>query len=200
MGIIEILFIAVGLAMDAFAASLAIGTVALRTAAANGKSLLVPRRADSLRQMGRVGFHFGFFQFFMPVVGWYAGRQVATHIARYDHWVAFALLAAVGAHMIYSGLSAGEANSIDRSRGWSLIVLSIATSIDALAVGFSLALIAVPIWFPSIVIGIVTAVLSGAGVLLGRRMGTRFGKPMEIAGGLVLVLIGLRILLTHLAS
>ncbi len=184
MGLIEILLIAVGLAMDAFAVSIAAG--------ASGKA--VGGRASF-----RLSFHFGLFQFLMPVIGWFAGTRIAPLISGIDHWTAFGLLAFVGVRMILSGAgSRPKAYDIDPSRGLTLLVLSIATSIDALAIGLSLAMIGVEIWYPSIVIGVVTAGLSFAGVRLGNRLGTRFGKRMEIAGGVVLILIGLRILLDHM--
>ncbi|HUU01827.1 MAG TPA: manganese efflux pump MntP family protein [Myxococcota bacterium] len=184
MGIVEILLIAIGLAMDAFAVSLAAG--ASRQAGGTGAAF-------------RLSFHFGLFQFIMPVIGWYAGIGVAGTIAAYDHWVAFGLLALVGIRMIVSGTdSRKNSHSRDPSRGLTLLVLSVATSIDALAVGLSLAMIRVNIWYPSIVIGLVTACLSIVGLRLGGRLGVRFGKRMEIAGGGLLVLIGMRILLAHI--
>jgi putative Mn2+ efflux pump MntP len=184
VGFVEILLIAVGLALDAFAVSLGVGTSGL---------------AASPRPMFRLSFHFGLFQFFMPVVGWYAGSHFARWIARWDHWVALALLSLVGFRMIRSGLSRESASyPVDPSRGWTLVVLSVATSIDALAVGLGLAMLRVAIWYPSIVIGVVTATLSVIGLFVGHRLGERFGKRMEILGGVILIGIGVRILISHL--
>ncbi|MBN2499017.1 MAG: manganese efflux pump [Deltaproteobacteria bacterium] len=186
MGIVEIILVAAGLAMDAFAVSLAAGSL---------------EEVRGGRAAFRLSFHFGLFQFLMPVIGWYAGTAVVAFIASVDHWVAFGLLAYVGGRMIGSGLNP-DARSFrgDPSRGATLVILSLATSIDALAVGLSLAMVQVSIWYPSVVIGIVTAGLSLAGVRLGDRLGRVFGKRMEIAGGIVLLGIGARILLSHLLA
>jgi putative Mn2+ efflux pump MntP len=181
---LSVLFIAVALAMDAFSVSLASGCI-LGTA--------------SFRPTFRLAFHFGLFQFLMPVLGWLAGTSVAGYIASYDHWVAFGLLAFVGGRMIRSALDPEhESFSGDPSRGMTLVILSIATSIDALAVGLSLAVLQVGIWYPSIVIGIVTAAFSAVGVHLGHRLSGIFGKRVELLGGLVLIFIGVRVLVTHL--
>ncbi len=183
MSFLEIIIIAVGLSMDAFAVCLGVSTSG---------------QANGARAAFRLSFHFGFFQAMMPVIGWLAGTQIEWLIASYDHWVAMLLLAFVGARMIRSGLDTESASFRENpTRGASLVILSIATSIDALAVGLSLAAIHVSVWYPSAVIGITTAGLSLVGVRLGCRLGERFGKRMEIAGGLVLCLIGARIVLTH---
>lgn len=180
----EVFMIAVGLAMDAFAVCVA--------AAASG-------RAKGGRAAFRLSFHFGLFQFLMPVLGWFVGVETETYIAAGDHWVAFALLSWVGIRMILSGTgNSTEFQARDPSRGMTLVMLSVATSIDAFAVGFSLALLQISIWFPSVVIGVVTAFLSLLGVQLGGRLGTKFGKKTEVFGGLTLILIGLRILISHL--
>ena len=184
MGFIEILMVAVGLAMDAFAVSLGAGTSGLAVG---------PRAAF------RLSFHFGLFQFMMPAIGWFLGVRVAPVIESIDHWIAFGLLAFVGARMIHAGFDPeGQTYTSDPSRGMTLVMLSVATSIDALAIGLTLAMLQVRIWYPSVVIGVVTGGLSLVGLRLGSRLGARFGKRMEIAGGLILVLIGLRILISHL--
>lgn len=184
MTLADILLIAVGMAMDAFAVSLGIGTT---------------RQACTLRPVFRLSFHFGFFQFMMPVLGWLAGSQFAATIAAFDHWVALALLGFVGGRMIRSGLDASaEAFPCDPSRGRMLITLSIATSIDAFAIGLSLAMLQVDILYPSLVIGVVTATLSLIGLLIGHRLGELVGKRMEIIGGLILIGIGVRIVVSHL--
>jgi len=186
MLLIDVLLIAVGLAMDACVVSAGAG--------ASG-------RATGGRASFRLGFHFGLFQFLMPIAGWFAGRAIAGAIAAVDHWIAFVLLAVVGGHMIQAGLKGDEAPGIgDPSKGLALIMLSIATSIDALAVGFSLAMIGVEIWFPAVIIGVVTAGMSVAGLQLGTRLGARFGHRMEVVGGVILVFVGARIVYDHLIA
>jgi len=190
MELYEILVIAVGLAMDAFAVSLSAG--------ASG-------HASTFRSMFRLSFHFGLFQFLMPVLGWYAGSRVAHLITAVDHWIAFGLLVLVGLRMIRSAgrdpdsIPQPGILGIDPSRGLNLIMLSVATSIDALAVGLSLAMLQLDIWYPSVVIGFITALLSLFGLRLGNRLGVRFGQRMEGIGGILLILIGIRILVEHLA-
>jgi putative Mn2+ efflux pump MntP len=186
MHLIEVLLLAVGLAMDACVVSAGAG--------ASGRS-------TGGRATFRLGFHFGLFQFLMPILGWFAGLTIAGFIVAVDHWIAFALLAVVGGRMIRSGLKAEEdPEAHDPSKGWSLIVLSIATSIDALAVGFSLAMVGVDIWFPAVIIGLVTAAMSVAGLRLGTSLGSRFGHRMEVAGGVILIFMGARIVFEHLTA
>lgn len=183
MGFVEILMIALGLAMDAFAVSLGAG--------ASGQAV-------GGRAAFRLSFHFGLFQFMMPVLGWFLGVRIVAFLSSVDHWIAFGLLAFVGVRMIHSGWdSEGESLSADPSRGLTLVVLAIATSIDAFAIGLSLGMLRIKIWYPSVVIGIVTSGLSLLGIRLGTRLGRRFGKQMEIVGGAILSLLGLRILLSH---
>jgi putative Mn2+ efflux pump MntP len=186
MSVLEILSIAVGLSMDAMAVSLC--------AEASGFG-------GRLRPSLRIAFHFGFFQAAMPLLGWLAGSTVAPYISGIDHWLAFLLLAFVAIRMFRSGLSGGGPDpSCDPTRGLNLIMLSIATSIDAMAVGFSLALLALAILLPCLAIGAVTFALSLAAIRLGGRLSLRVGKRMEILVGLVLLIVGLRILITHLLS
>lgn len=182
-----IVLIALGLALDAFA--VAIGT-----------SLAL--RAVSGRQVFRLAYHFGLFQFLMPVIGWAAGRGVRPWIESWDHWVAFGLLAFVGLKAIGAALRGGPAEAVraDPTRGLSLVLLSVATSLDALAVGLSFAMLGVDIWYPAVVIGCITAGLTTAGMALGGRLGSRFGRRVEAAGGLVLIAIGVKILVQHLAA
>ena len=176
--------IAIGLAMDAFAVSLGIGAA---------------RSASTVRPAFRIFFHFGLFQAGMTLLGWLVGSSIARLIASFDHWIAFALLAWVGIRMIHSGLKPGEEiHRGDPTRGAILIMLCVATSLDALAVGLSLAMLRVNILSAASVIGIVAAGLSLLGLLIGNGLGKRFGKSMEILGGLILIGIGLRILYTHL--
>lgn len=175
--------IAVALAMDAFAVALAAGAV------------IEPLTG---RHVFRLGFHFGFFQAMMPVIGWLAGVTIQPWISAYDHWVAFALLAFVGGNMIREALKdEDQREPADPSRGMTLVMLSIATSIDALAVGLSLAVIGVDIALPALVIGLVAGILTVIGLFLGRRVGTIWGKRVEIFGGVVLLAIGVKIVLEH---
>jgi manganese efflux pump family protein len=185
MNLLTLLGIAVGLAMDAFAVSIAVGLNAQQV---------------GLRMTVRLAWHFGLFQALMPVIGWLAGLSVERWISGVDHWVAFVLLGAIGGHMVYQAVWGDEEERAakDRTRGASLVVLSVATSIDALAVGLSLALLGVEIWYPAAVIGVVAFVFTAVGLHLGRRFGARFGKRMEILGGIILIGIGIKILLDHL--
>jgi putative Mn2+ efflux pump MntP len=170
----EILVVAVGLSMDAVAVSLA-------ASASN--------RARGARAMFRLSFHFGLFQFLMPVIGWLIGATVAPYIASFDHWV----------RMIRAALGGRDEDlGRDPSRGATLLMLSVATSIDALAIGLTLAMIGDGIWTASAVIGIVTASLSLLAVALGTRVGRAVGTRMEIVGGLALIAIGVKILVDHL--
>jgi len=178
------LFIAVGLAMDAFAVSLGVGTSGL---------------ANDFKAKFRLAFHFGLFQTLMTLIGWFVGSTVANLINGIDHWIAFALLGYVGINMISSGFDKDkECFEKDPSRGKTLLMLCVATSLDALAVGLSMALIKTPILLPSIIIGVVTLALSAFGLLAGAKLGSRFGKRMEVVGGIILVFIGIRVVVTHL--
>jgi putative Mn2+ efflux pump MntP len=179
--------IAFALAMDAFAVALGTG---MNLATLTGRHLF------------RLGFHFGLFQALMPIIGWLAGQSVQQKIAAWDHWIAFALLGGVGGHMLWEAWreEREEKSASDPTRGMSLVLLSVATSIDALAVGFSLSVLGVAIWTPALVIGLVAGVLTVAGMLLGRRAGEHWGPRVEIAGGLVLIGIGVKILVEHLTG
>ncbi|MEN6405844.1 MAG: manganese efflux pump MntP family protein [Thermoguttaceae bacterium] len=180
LGWLAILGMSVGLAMDAFAVSVAAG---------------IALDAVTPRHVFRVGFHFGLFQFLMPILGWLAGSQLAASISRYDHWVAFVLLVYVGGKMLFEAWSEKETNrGIDPTRGWNLVTLSVATSLDAMAVGISMAMLRVSVWLPSVVIGVVTATLSAVGIRFGGRIGSRWGRWAEVAGGIVLLLIGVKVL------
>jgi putative Mn2+ efflux pump MntP len=184
MSVVETLLLAVALAMDASAVSLGVGTGG---------------HAGSTRPIFRICFHFGLFQGLMTLAGWAAGTGLASLIASVDHWVAAVLLAFVALRMIASGLDPrAETRTIDPTRGLTLVMLSIATSIDAAAAGLSLAVLGTPIVFPVLAIGLVAAGLSLAALTVGQRLGAAFGKRMEIVGGLVLLFIGARILIMHL--
>jgi manganese efflux pump family protein len=174
--------IAVGLAMDAFAVSIAAGLAV---------DAVTPRRVF------RIAFHFGLFQFLMPVIGWLVGERLAAYFGHYDRWIAFVLLVYVGGRMLWEARREKKAENQGRdpTRGLTLVVLSIATSLDALAVGVSMALLKVTIWGPAVVIGIVTGLLSTVGITFGSRIGSRWERWAEAAGGLVLILIGAKVLL-----
>ncbi|MBA4398018.1 MAG: hypothetical protein C0394_11645 [Syntrophus sp. (in: bacteria)] len=169
---------------------------ALSVAAGIGAAARTLRPGAVLRLSGS----FGFFQFAMPLVGWLAGRTVADTIGRYDHWVAFLLLSLVGGKMIWESFRPEKerAHANDPTRGMTLLVLSVATSIDALAVGLSFAFLNTPIVPASVVIGVVCFLMTAAGMVFGRKLGELFGKRAEFIGGLVLVGIGVKILWDHL--
>ena len=183
MDLISLLGIALALAMDAFAVALAAG------------ALLYPA---SGRQQFRLGFHFGLFQALMPIAGWLAGMTIQHAIRDYDHWIAFVLLGFVGGKMIYEAFKDEEdRNPNDPTRGLTLVMLSIATSIDALAVGLTLAMLGIEVWFPALVIGLVAGAMTLLGMRLGGRIGAFWGRRVEIFGGIVLISIGLKILIEH---
>lgn len=185
MHITTILFIALSMAMDAFAVSLGSGV----------------KIGPGPRPLFRIAFHFGLFQALLPILGWLFGNTIEPLVKGLDHWIAFGLLAFVGIRMIRSGLSKNEEEIVkDPSRGWTMVMLSIAVSIDALAVGLSLAFLGVSIWTPALIIGLVTGALSLIGLRVGNGVGKRFGKPVEVLGGLVLVGIGVRIVVSHLVG
>jgi manganese efflux pump family protein len=183
---LNIFGISLGLAMDAFAVSIAVGlTVA----------------AVTPRHTFRIAFHFGLFQFLMPILGWALGRDAVSLVAAWDHWLVFGMLGLVGGKMLWEAREEKEFDpSKDPTRGLSLVTLSIATSLDALAVGLSMAFIGVSVWLPSVCIGLTACVLSAIGILFGARIGPRWGTWAERIGGCVLILIGLKILVSHLAG
>lgn len=177
--------VAVALAMDAFAVALATGAV-------------LP--ALTARHLFRLSFHFGLFQGLMPIIGWLAGVRLQQMISAYDHWLAFVLLMWVGGKMIHEALAEDDDDSPrnDPTRGMTLITLSVATSIDALAVGLTLGVLGISVWWPSLIIGLVAGLFTLLGMLLGRRVGHLWGQRMEIVGGLVLCLLAVKILWQHL--
>lgn len=184
MDIVTSFLVAIGLAMDACAVSIGIGT---------------GNQARGLRAAFRLAFHFGLFQMGMTLIGWTVGATIADLINHFDHWIALGLLSYVGLRMIRSGLRPDQDSYLkDPSRGSVLVMLSVATSLDALAVGLSMALLKQPVWVPAIIIGIVALIFSAIGFRAGRKLGQRFGKRIEILGGLILLEIGVRILVTHL--
>lgn len=183
MDLLSVVLIAVGLAMDAFAVSVCKG---------------MAMQHPTVRQMVVVGLWFGGFQVIMPVIGFYLGDAMYGLISSYDHWIAFILLALIGANMIREGLS-GEQETADASLAFrTMLLLAIATSIDALAVGISFAMTEGEIWVPAAIIGVITFLISAFGVKVGSVFGDRFGSKAEILGGAILIVIGFRILFEHL--
>ena len=186
MTTMELLLVAVSLAMDAFSVAICKG-LAMRKAT-NGHAAVV-------------GLWFGFFQFMMPLIGWFLGSRFASAIARYDHWVAFALLGLIGGNMFREALSAHEEGEESQTASLSVRVMlpmAVATSIDALAVGITFSFLQVSVWSAGACIGAVTFALSFLGVKIGKRFGLRYQKKAEICGGVILVLLGVKILLEHL--
>ncbi len=182
-----LLLLASALAMDSFAAGLSQGAAA--------------RPRPGMREALYVGVAFGAAQTLMPLLGWMLSLAFAETIRAVDHWIAFALLAFIGGRMVHAGLSAGtelSAKDAPPARGWTLLALAIATSIDAAAAGVTLPLLEQPALFACAVIGAVTLVLSAAAVLAGAITGTMAGRRAEIAGGIVLFGIGSKILIEHL--
>ena len=187
MGIVELVLTAIGLSMDAFAVAICRG---------------LGMRCLNLRTAAVLALFFGFFQGFMPFVGWALGTQFMWLIEPVDHWVAFVLLAFIGGKMLWEAFHEDEddCGCADTS-GVDLrefVVLAVATSIDALAAGISFAALAVDIVPTVVLIGVITFALSFAGVAVGHFFGARYEKPASIVGGVVLILIGLKVLLEHL--
>lgn len=172
--------------MDAFAISIATG-INLKTV--------------SFRQRFRLSWHFGLFQALMPVIGWSAGLSIRRYIEHYDHWFAFGLLVFVGAHMIKEAFQDGKSEKPikDYTKGMTLVMLSVATSIDALAVGFSLSLLQISVWMPALIIGIVAGTFTLIGMRIGERIGSakRLSLYAETIGGVVLIAIGFNVLYEH---
>lgn len=182
MDILSLVLIAVGLAMDAFAVAICKG---------------LAMKKPGVRSILIIGLWFGLFQALMPVIGYYLGSAFYDYIADFDHWIAFILLALIGANMIREALSGDE--DVDDDIGVrTMLILAVATSIDALAVGISLAMTGDDILTSAVLIGVITLLISAAGVKIGSLFGDRFGKKAELAGGIILIVIGLRILLEHL--
>jgi putative Mn2+ efflux pump MntP len=184
MNIITMFFIAVGLAMDAFAVSITSG---------------VTIRNCGLRHALLIALFFGGFQAAMPVVGWLAGLTLKDLIINVDHWIAFGLLCFIGGKMVYESTVIEKAERECKALNFYMLLgLSVATSIDALAVGVTFGILGVLIVTPVAIIGLVTFLMSFIGVSVGRRVGSFFEGKMEVAGGLILITIGVKILVEHL--
>jgi putative Mn2+ efflux pump MntP len=189
MSLWTVLLVAVGVSADAFAVSLA-----------RGLKIRTLRWSQALLIAGT----FGLFQAVMPIIGWLLGSAFASAIQAFDHWVAFGLLLLVGGKMLWEALFAHTPDETDHTGDGigmhELLVLAVATSIDALAVGLSLSLLDVNIWLTAAVIGVITFGLSLAAVFIGHRVGVRFQRPAEIIGGIILIGIGINILVEHLSA
>ncbi len=183
---INIIAIAVALAMDAFAVAIAAG---------------IKLGSVDWRQNFRLAWHFGFFQAAMPVIGWAAGLTIRRQIERYDHWVAFILLVFVSQGMLREAFKKEDETNApkDPTKGATMVMLSLATSLDALAVGLSLSMINISIWTPSLIIGIVAAAFTTVGLHLGKRVSKadRIRRYADVIGALVLLAIGINILREH---
>ncbi|MBM4444376.1 MAG: manganese efflux pump [Chloroflexi bacterium] len=185
MDLTSLLLIAVGLSADCFAVTMAVS---------------ISAASPSSRRMLRTALAFGVAQTLMTAIGWAVGSTIVDFIASYDHWVAFGLLAVIGGRMLWESLHSeeSEAGTRDATRGLALLVLAVATSIDALAVGLSFAFLEVNIALAALTIGGVAFAITALGFLLGRKAGHILGEWAEAVGGLILIGIGLRILLTHI--
>jgi putative Mn2+ efflux pump MntP len=174
----EIFGIALAMSADAFCTTLSIGT------------------AGRFRgQAFRLSFHFGLFQAMMPAFGALLGRGMVGWIQDWDHWAAFAILALVGLHMIWEAFHGRDTRQpSDRSRGWSLVSLSVATSIDALAIGVVFGVVGIPLLFPCLTIGVVAGSASLLGLFLGRRLRARFGEWLQVGGGILLLALAVKFL------
>jgi len=174
----EILVLAFVLGLDAFSVALAVGT-----------------RGSTFRQTFRLSFHFGLFQFTMPIIGWLLGKNVLSFVERYDHWVAFGFLFVIGAKMIYEAFRhIPEQTAKDRTRKWSLVALSLATSIDALGAGIGMGILNTTLLYPCAIIGITACIMTLIGMKLGAFMSANIGCRMEAVGGVVLILLSLKML------
>ncbi len=184
MNLITIIGIAVGLSMDAFAVSVANGCII---------------KGLKIKNALLIAFSFGFFQFLMPVFGWAAGNTFKSYIQNFDHWIVFGLLGLIGGKMIYESL---KANRNCKSKNClhlpTLLLLSIATSIDALAAGVSFSLVNVNIILPVVMIGVITFILCLIGIYIGNNIGNFIEDKLELAGGIILILIGVKVLIEHL--
>jgi manganese efflux pump family protein len=187
-GVLDAVVLAVALAMDATAVAGARGAAPLDPPEGGGIWT-----ADAIR----IAAVFGGFQAAMAAVGWAAGAGAARWIVSWDHWLAAAILGVLGGRMIVAAWRGGDGGGAGRPTGRELVLLGVATSIDALAAGVTLPLLAVPPVVAIALIGLVTAALSAAGVALGRWLGARVGRPLEVAGGLALVAIGVKIVVEH---
>lgn len=183
MNILELLLISISLAVDCFAVSVANG---------------VTSKKIKIQNALKTSFSFGLFQAIMPIIGWFIGSNLKNTISSLGHWVAFVLLSSIGIKMLFEASQKSEENKISLSENKTLFLQSIATSIDALIIGTSFALLNFPIFTSAATIGLITFFLSLTGVFIGEKIGNTIDKKAEIAGGLILIGIGLKILITHI--
>ncbi len=183
MHLLEIFALALGLTMDVFSVSVAVG-------------LALPE--STARQRVRLAFHFGLFHFLMPVLGWLAGLTVQERLAAFDHWIAFGLLTAVGIKMISEWREERGTFSGDPTRGLTVIVLCVATSVDALALGISVALLHSEIVHMGILLGLSAALMTWVGFGAGTRFGDRLQSKAHLIGGIAVIAVGVKILIEHL--
>ena len=184
MSFLELFLVAIGVAMDAFAVAIC-------------KGLAQPK--VTLKGLAAVGLWFGGFQALMPLLGWLLGTRFDVYITSFDHWIAFALLVLIGANMIREAFGKEDEAEDDGALDWkTMLVLAVATSIDALAVGVSFAFLDVRILPAVLLIGVITCLTSCLGLKIGNVFGARYKQRAELAGGIILVLIGIKILLEHL--
>lgn len=183
MKIWEIFLIALGVSMDAFAVSICKG---------------LATKEKPLKTATVCGVWFGFFQFLMPVIGFFIGSLFAGFIESFDHWVAFVLLSIIGANMLKEAFSKEEEVVSNELSFLKMLLFAIATSIDALAVGITFAVLKVNIWVCAGIIGLCTFLFSFSGALIGRKVGEKFKNKAEILGGIILILLGIKILVEHL--
>ena len=188
MGFFQTILISIGLAMDAFAVSVA-----------NGMALDRPKISHAVK----FGVYFGIFQMGMALIGWWAGSSFADYIVGVAHWVAFILLTIIGVNMLIDGISKKKQNITKCTneailRFSNMVMLAVATSLDALAVGVGLAVVNINILYIALSIGVISFLLSAMGVILGKTLSKAFQKGAEILGGTILIAIGLKILLEHL--
>ena len=186
MDFITLIITAIGLAMDCFAVSLSAGACSKHAA---------------LKTALKIAFFFGLFQAVMTFIGWFAGIGFSKYIVNYDHWIAFGLLAAIGAKMLIEALKKdSDEKNINYCSNKVIFVLSIATSIDALAVGITFSMLRSALLLSVLIIGLVSALFALAGNYIGRKAGKYLGRKAEIVGGIILIGIGIKILIEHLSS
>lgn len=183
MNIYEIIFIALGLAMDAFAVSVCKGL--------SMKNLV-------LKKATVIALYFGFFQAMMPIIGYFLGSTFSAPVEKADHWIAFILLAVIGINMIKNSKSTEQENVNDKIDIKTMVILAIATSIDALAIGVTFAFFKINILLAVTTIGIITFILSILGVVIGKKFGSKIQNKAEVTGGILLIIMGVKILLEHL--
>ncbi len=183
MSIFELVTIAVGVSMDAFAVSVC-----------KGLSVQKVRPVHVLK----TGLWFGGFQALMPLIGYFLGASFADFVSEVDHWIAFVLLGLIGSNMIKESFAPESCDANPDFSFRTMLVMAVATSIDALAVGVSFAFLNVDIWIAILLIGTATAVFSGVGVIVGNIFGCRYKSKAELAGGIILIVMGVKTLITHL--